>query len=80
MRHRCRSAQITLDLIGWAHMRITGVAAGPAQSASLSQQVPALVEFYLDRLQPGVFGLTADLAALQFGAQILLFGHERVDP
>ena len=39
------------DLVG-AHVRFVGIASGVAASAALAEQVPALVEGDLDRLQP----------------------------
>jgi hypothetical protein len=59
-----RSAQVALDLTGGPHRSIAGVAAGFAQSTTLPQQVPALVELDLQLPQPLVlFGL-ADFTVL----------------
>ena len=43
---------VVLDDLGGAHVRFVGIAAGVATSAALTEQIPALIEGDLDRLQP----------------------------
>ena len=61
-------------------MSILGVTAGLAQRATLPQKVPALVQLCFDRPQPCMFLVAADLAPLQLCPQVLLLGHQLVDP
>jgi hypothetical protein len=46
------SADVFLDDAGRPHLRAFRIAAGFAQRAPLTQQVPALVELHLDALEP----------------------------
>lgn len=73
------SVEVTLDLTFGAHLRAVGIATAGTQRTALAEQVPALVELDLDRLQPGVFLGFVDLAVLQFVAQLPLLGDEFVD-
>lgn len=75
---RHRSAKVALDLVGRAHPRLSGIAAGLTQRAALPQQVPALVERHFQRAQSFVFLGFVDLTVLQLGPQLLLLGDQLV--
>src|SRR5690348_9993220 len=75
---RGTSLLVPLDDLGIAHARRVRVASRLAQRAPLAQEVPALVEPDLDRLEPPVLGL----GQAAFGAalvELVLLGDELLD-
>jgi hypothetical protein len=73
------SASVAFDLVSWAHPGLLRILPCVAQCPALPQQIPALVEGYLQRLQPLTFLGLVDLPALQFGPQLVLLGDESVN-
>lgn len=69
---RARSAQVVLDLAGRAQRRLVGAAAGLLQGAALPQQIPALVELDLHRVEAFGVVMTVELAVATPSAQRLL--------
>ncbi len=73
------SASVAFDLVGRTHSGLPRVLPSLPQRPALPQQIPALVEGYLKRLQAlALLGLV-DLPALQFAPQLLLLGDESVN-
>ena len=60
-------------------MGLTGVAAGLPQGTALPQEVPALIELDLKRVQARMFLVSTDLAPLQAAAQFPLLVNEFAD-
>lgn len=56
-------------------MRSIGILAGVAQSASLSKQVPALIELHLDRIEPRL----PVIVKLPAAVQLLFLVHQLLD-
>src|SRR6266516_6045851 len=54
---RHHSLLVTLDDLGIADPGITRVGTGLAERATLSEQIPALIETHLDRFEPAVLRL-----------------------
>src|SRR5262249_43772178 len=67
-----------LDDLRIAHLRSLGVAARLAQRAALAEQIPALVEPDLDRLQPAML-VVAKRRVGGTRVQVVLLGHEFLD-
>ena len=59
---------------------LVGVLAGVTLGPALAEEVPALVEGHLDRLEAGVVRLAEALGAPARLEQALLLGDELVDP
>ncbi len=81
-RLRCRSGnsvEVALDLVGRTHLRCARIAAGLTERSALPQQIPALVEFYLDGLEAFVLLGLVDLAVLELRPEFLLLGDQLVD-
>ncbi|KWX24594.1 hypothetical protein AFM11_07895 [Mycolicibacterium wolinskyi] len=74
-----RSVLVALDFIGRADLGLPRVLAGLPQGPALPQQVPALVQRHLQRLQSPMLFVLVDLPTLQFGAKLLLFCDESVN-
>jgi peptidylprolyl isomerase len=72
--------QIAFDFTFGSNARLGGVLAGVTQCAALPQQIPTLIELHLEATQPSVLLGLIDLVVLQLGAEILLLGHQLVDP
>src|SRR3954454_21645282 len=78
---RSPSLQVALDGALVANARVLGVAPDLAQRAALAQQVPGLVELDLDLLEAlAVRGQRLALVVLFLAAQVVLLGHEPLDP
>lgn len=73
------SASVAFDLVGRTHSGLPRVLSGLAQRSALPQQIPALVEGDLQRLQPLALVALLDLPALQSAPQLLLLGDESVN-
>ena len=71
-RGRGLVAEISLDLIAGTSLRGVGILADFLQRTPLAQQVPASVEFHLDRLQPLQLTVGGNLVALAATAQFVL--------
>src|SRR5437868_978785 len=65
---------VALDRRGVAHVGLFGVLTGVALRPPLTEQVPALVEGHLDRLQAGVLGVAEALHGPARLQQALLLG------
>ncbi|SIP66509.1 hypothetical protein BN9982_40032 [Mycobacterium tuberculosis] len=72
-------AGVPLDLVGGTHDCFARVTTGLAQCPSLSEQVPALVEFDLDAAQLLLLLGLADATVPQLRSQRLLLGHQVTD-
>ena len=69
---------VALDLARGPHLCVRRIAAALSQCPALPEQIPALVELHLDRLQAPVFLGFVDFVMLQLAAQLLLLGDEFV--
>jgi hypothetical protein len=74
-----RSASIAFDLVGPAFLRQTRVLSRVTQRATLTQEVPTLVEGDFQRSQTLLLFGFFDFVMLQFRPELLLFGNEPVN-
>jgi hypothetical protein len=72
------SLLVALDDLGIAHVGRLGVVPGLPERPALAEQVPALVETDLDRLEPAVLALVQAPAGTAF-IELLLLGNELLD-
>jgi len=70
-------AQVTLDLFSRSDLRVGRILPGSRAGSTLTQQVPALIELFLERGQPSVFLLVGDLAAAESRSQYV-FGLDQL--
>lgn len=71
--------QVALDLTGGAGLRLLRITALIQPGATLTQQVPALVEGDLELGELTAFGLGIDLALRALGTQLVLTIHQGFD-
>src|SRR5919204_4475176 len=75
---RLRSLLVALDNLGSANTRRPRVATGLAQGSALSQQIPALIEPDLDRLESAVLALAQPALGATL-IELVLFGDQLLD-
>ena len=74
--------QITLNSVGVTHMRLRWIASGLAERATLAKQVPAAVQFDLDRAKAPLIcleQLRVPAVCLLAPAEFVLLGHKALD-
>lgn len=74
-----RSLQVTLDLLRGTRLGALGVRTGTPPGPALPQQVPALVERFLERFQSRVFLGRIDFSGHAAGAQLVLLIDQAAD-
>ena len=75
-----RSAEVALDGVARAGLGVVRIVAVLALGAALAEEVPALVQLDLDGLEARVLVGVGDLPGGMLGAELVLLGHQLVDP